>query len=130
LQLTAQEATVRRNDGLVHLAAFGVRTERRLVVHEVRPEVARLVAHTDLHSLPGEPPRLLRGPLLFEVHRPETGNRLFGDTVALPATRTRGSSSSSASSPAGVPLRPEPSRACALELGPERRPNDLMDLMD
>ncbi|MBI4021153.1 MAG: hypothetical protein HY369_02835 [Candidatus Aenigmarchaeota archaeon] len=55
----------------------------RLMVHKVRPSVARLVDETDLHSLPGEPPRFLRSPWLIEVHRPETGDRLFGDCIAL-----------------------------------------------
>jgi hypothetical protein len=34
-------------------AAFAVRTVESLVAYEIRPGVARLVAGTDLHSLPG-----------------------------------------------------------------------------
>lgn len=68
---------------LVNVAALALRARERLVAHQVRPAAARQVAETDVHSLPDAPPRLLRGPWLLEVRRPETGERLWGDTVAL-----------------------------------------------
>lgn len=44
----------------------------RLRVHELRAPVPEVVAETDLHALPGEPPALLlRGPVLLEVDDPE-----------------------------------------------------------
>lgn len=55
----------------------------RLVAHEVRADVADLVHATDVHSLPDEPPRLLRRGCIVEVAHPERGERLFGNTVSL-----------------------------------------------
>lgn len=43
----------------------------RLRVHELRAPVPEVVAETDLHALPGDPPALLRGPVLLEVDDPE-----------------------------------------------------------
>lgn len=60
------------------------RQTRRVVVHEVAPGVARLVEGTDLHALPGEPPLLLRGPVIVEVRRPDR-DVLFGSTIAVGA---------------------------------------------
>lgn len=69
---------------LVNVAALAVSAARgRLLVHRVRPAAAALVDSTDLHSLPAEPPRLLRRPWILEARRPETGERLFGETAAL-----------------------------------------------
>lgn len=50
---------------------------------QVRPGAAHLVDATDLHSLPGEPPRLLRRAGIVEVARPEAGERLTGDLVGI-----------------------------------------------
>jgi hypothetical protein len=60
---------------------------RRPVFHEVDPEVAELVHSTDLHSLPGEAPRLLREPFLLQVRDPKS-NVLFGDTISVGAYPT------------------------------------------
>lgn len=68
---------------LVNISALALLSQRRLVAHQVRPAAARQVSETDLHSLPDAPPRLLRGPWLVEARRPEAGERLWGDTVAL-----------------------------------------------
>jgi len=68
---------------LVNVAALALLSQRRLVAHQVRPAAARQVAETDLHALPDAPPRLLRGPWLVEARRPEAGERLWGETVAL-----------------------------------------------
>lgn len=65
------------------LAGVALRTVTRLVAHRIRPGVVRTVDSTDLHSLPGEAPHLLRGAFCLEAHRPETGDRLFGDVVGL-----------------------------------------------
>jgi len=72
-----------RGPELVNIAALAIRGRTRLVAHQVRPAAARQVAETDLHSLPDAPPRLMRGPWMVEVRRPETGEHLWGDTVAL-----------------------------------------------
>ncbi|MCY1023978.1 hypothetical protein [Pyxidicoccus sp. MSG2] len=68
---------------LVNMAALAILGRTRLVAHQVRPAAARQVGETDLHSLPDSPSRLLRGPWMLEVRRPEAGERLWGDTVAL-----------------------------------------------
>ncbi|MFZ5896430.1 MAG: hypothetical protein ACOY0T_35580 [Myxococcota bacterium] len=69
---------------LPELVNFGTLTllAQPLRVHEIRPNVAELVAETDLHSLPGEPPRLLTAPWIAQVRDPAS-ERLFGSTAAL-----------------------------------------------
>ncbi len=66
---------------IINCAALAVSMRPRLVVHRLSAGVARTVAETDLHTLPGEPPRLLRGPWLLEARKPE--EPLFGDTASL-----------------------------------------------
>ena len=67
----------------VNVAALALAFRGRLTAHMIRPAASRLVHETDLHSLPGAPPRLLCGPWIAEMRRPETGERLFGATAAL-----------------------------------------------
>lgn len=57
--------------------AYGMRD--RVIVHELRPGVCNLIADTDLHSLPSEPPRLLHNAWIFEARK----GALFGETFAL-----------------------------------------------
>ena len=68
---------------LVNLAALALALPRD-VVHEVSPGAARRADETDLHTLPDEPPPLLRRAALCEVRRPHR-ERLFGSTVSLGA---------------------------------------------
>lgn len=66
---------------LVNVAGLSIAMEPRLVLHRISPGASALVHQTDLHSLPGEPPRLLRDGWLMEarvLHEP-----LFGRTVCL-----------------------------------------------
>lgn len=65
----------------VNIAAMAL-TMTRLTVHQVSPAVVRRVGETDLHSLPDEAPRLLRGPWLLEVSDPSR-ERLVGATASL-----------------------------------------------
>src|SRR5690625_1164573 len=74
---------VERVPALVNVAALALATRDRLLVHQVRPGAARLAGETDLHTLPGEPPRLLRRAWICEVRRPEKGEELFSGTVGL-----------------------------------------------
>lgn len=62
--------TVASNLVLLNLAALTVLMRPRLVVHRLTEGAVRLVHETDLHSLPGEPPRLLRGPFVLETKDP------------------------------------------------------------
>lgn len=58
----------------------------RLIVHELRAPVPRVVAETDLHSPPAEPPTLLRGPCIVEVRDPGDESLFpgaFGATCSL-----------------------------------------------
>lgn len=48
-----------------------------------RPSASAIVHDTDLHSIPTEPPQLLRAPGIVEVRRPETGERLWGNYASL-----------------------------------------------
>jgi hypothetical protein len=54
----------------------------RLTRHELTADAIELVHATDMHALPAEPPRLLRGAWLIESRRPER-HCLFGDTASL-----------------------------------------------
>lgn len=65
---------------LINLAALTLSMQDRLIVHRVSSGVTRLVHETDLHTLPGEPPRLLRGPWIIEGR---DNKALFGNTVNL-----------------------------------------------
>lgn len=66
---------------LVNIAALALSVDR-LVVHEIRPQAVRLIDATDLHSLPDEPPRLMRGAWVVEVREPGR-EVLFGDIASL-----------------------------------------------
>lgn len=55
---------------LINVAVLAVKMRERLVAHELRRPVPEVVASTDLHSLPDEPPALLRGPCIVDVRRP------------------------------------------------------------
>lgn len=68
---------------LHHMAVLAYVSRGRVSAHLVRPAAARLVHETDLHSIPDEAPPMLRGAWIAEVRRPETGERLWGDTFAL-----------------------------------------------
>lgn len=54
----------------------------RLTVHRISQGPVNLVHATDLHTLPGEPPRLLQGTWILEARAPER-ETLFGRTVNL-----------------------------------------------
>lgn len=78
-------AWVARQPALINAAALALHMASRQEMTDVRPGAARLVAETDLHSLPSEPPRLLRAPaVLLEVRHPDR-ERLTGDCVSLGA---------------------------------------------
>jgi hypothetical protein len=81
LALTTYGERILELPALINCAALALRLTP-LRVHEVRIPVPRLVAETDLHSLPDEPPRLLRSPVLVEVRSPGP-ELLFGDTACL-----------------------------------------------
>lgn len=66
-----------------HFAQYIVSCVGRCVVHQIRPAAAKLVCETKLHGFPKGPTRLVRNPWLVEVRRPETGERLFDDVVAM-----------------------------------------------
>lgn len=70
--------TVTEQPSLVNVAALALSTRERLVVHEVRGSVVQLVGATDLHALPGRPPRLLRRPFILEASRPDKGGLVEG----------------------------------------------------
>lgn len=73
---------------LVNTAALAL-SMPRLVVHRISPGAVNLVHSTDLHSLPNEPPRLLRGAWIIETKRPD-GEPLFGRTVCLAGYHVEG----------------------------------------
>jgi len=70
-------------EALVNVAALTYAGRERLQVHSIRPAASRLVSETDVHSLPGEPPQMLRRPWLVESSRQQLGEALWGSTVAL-----------------------------------------------
>lgn len=66
---------------LVNVGALAL-SMPRLTVHRLSSGAARLVHETDLHSLPAEPPTLLRRAWLLEARNPSRES-LFGATVCL-----------------------------------------------
>lgn len=66
---------------LVNCAGLALSFGKRFVVHELSGGAIGAVESTDLHSLPGEPPGLLRGAWLVESRKLE--EPLFGQTVCL-----------------------------------------------
>jgi hypothetical protein len=75
--------TVSETQGLVNAGALAVLTRCQPPTWLCRPSASAVVHGTDLHSIPTEPPTILRGPGLVEVRRPETGERLWGDVASL-----------------------------------------------
>lgn len=69
-------------EAAVNVAALALSMRAHLIVHRLSAGAVALVHGTDLHSLPGEPPRLLRGPWIVEARGPER-EALFGDTPSL-----------------------------------------------
>lgn len=67
----------------INLAGLAVVSRCAPDVWLCRPSASAIVHDTDLHSIPDAPPRLLRGPGVIEVRRPETGERLWGDYASL-----------------------------------------------
>lgn len=67
---------------LINLAALTILMQPRVVVHRISPGAVRLVHKTDLRTLPGEPPRLLRGAWIVEAREPGR-EILFGATASL-----------------------------------------------
>jgi len=61
---------------------LALRVGPQLLVHHLRPAATETVHATDLHGLPGEPPRLLRRPFLIEAVDCEHRS-LFGSTSCL-----------------------------------------------
>lgn len=72
-----------RGSALVNVGALAVAARGTPAVYHCRPSAARVVHETDLHSIPAEPPPLLRRPGIVEVRRPETGERLWGDVFSI-----------------------------------------------
>ncbi len=58
-------------------------TLARLIVHKVTGCAVRRNHATDLHQLPGEAPRLLRGPCLVGAQHPDRGEARFGQTACV-----------------------------------------------
>lgn len=77
------EAALLELPEIVNIAALADQMRERPVVHMLRPAIGALVRDTDLHSLPSEPPPLLRRSWLLESRHADRGEPLFGSTVSL-----------------------------------------------
>lgn len=84
------EVEVMRQPALVNIAALALHMAGRIELTDVRPGAARLVAETDLHALPDQPPRMLRAPAVLLEVRHADRERLTGDTVSLGAYQHEG----------------------------------------
>jgi hypothetical protein len=71
------------NPSAINVAMLAVQTRYRPRIYTVRPSVSRLVAETDLHSTPPEPPGMLAEGGIIEARRPELGQRLFENVASL-----------------------------------------------
>lgn len=67
---------------LVDVAELALATGQHLVVHAMRPAATRVVHETDLHTLPGECPRLLRRAFVVEADW-QAGRVLWGTTACV-----------------------------------------------
>lgn len=67
---------------IVNVAALTLLMRERVMVHRISRGATRMVHETDLHTLPGNPPRLLRGPWIVEAKDPER-EQLFWQTANL-----------------------------------------------
>lgn len=65
------------------IAALAIQSRGAPETWLVRPSASRVIVGTDLHSIPDKPPRLLTRPGVVEAHRPETGDRLWGNIASL-----------------------------------------------
>lgn len=63
---------------MVNIAALADSMRQRLVVHRISSGAVRMVHETDLHTLPGEPPALLRGGWILETRDPEREHLIAG----------------------------------------------------
>jgi hypothetical protein len=77
------EIAVDEIPALVDAAQAVLASGNRIIVHQTRPAVCRLVDETDLHSVPAEPPPLLRRPFIVEARRPDANERLFGNVASV-----------------------------------------------
>ena len=68
---------------LVNVGVLAVQSRGAPATYFTRPSASRVVHETDLHSIPAEPPPLLRAPGIIQARRPETGERLWGDVASL-----------------------------------------------
>lgn len=67
---------------LVDVAELALATGQHLVVHAMRPAATRVVHETDLHTLPGECPKLLRRAFIVEADW-QAGRVLWGTTACV-----------------------------------------------
>jgi hypothetical protein len=67
----------------INIGALAVVSNAAPPLYQCRPSASRVVHDTDLHSIPGEAPPLLRSAGIIEARRPETGERLWGDVASL-----------------------------------------------
>lgn len=67
----------------VNVAVLAYLSRGSPATYTMRPSASAVVHETDLHAIPTEAPRLLRGPGLVEARRPDQGERLWGDYVSL-----------------------------------------------
>lgn len=76
------EKLVMEQASLVNFAALWVASEGQPSLLSIRGPASRLIASTDLHSLPDEPPKLLRGrPVVLQAAKASAP--LFGETMSL-----------------------------------------------
>jgi hypothetical protein len=73
---------VQKVQPLVNVAALTLGIGPQLVVHQLNRSAIEIVDATDVHALPPQPPRLLRGPWIVESAHPDQ-YRLYGDTVSV-----------------------------------------------
>lgn len=67
---------------LVDVAELAIAMGQHLVVHAMRPSATRVVHETDLHTLPGECPKLLRRAFVVEADW-QAGRVLWGTTACV-----------------------------------------------
>lgn len=67
----------------INVAALALAMRDRLIVHQLSAGARAYIHSTDLRTLPGQPPDLLKKPFLITARKPEEGETLFGDVAQI-----------------------------------------------
>ena len=83
LSLAAFGYDVLATPALINVAGLALAMKERLIVHQLSAGAKAHVHWTDLRSIPGQPPALLRDPFLITTRKAHKGETLFGNVAQI-----------------------------------------------